>query len=47
MAIRREGFLIRFDVESLFINVPIDETVEIIQNTFFKLKDSSNLKRVF
>jgi len=30
--------LISFDVESLFTNVPIDETKEIIKNTCFKLK---------
>ena len=33
-------------MESLFTNVPIDETVEIIKNTFFNIKDSSNLKKV-
>ena len=44
--LEEKDFLISFDVESLFTNVPIDETVEIIKNTFFKLKDSSNLKKV-
>lgn len=34
--------LISFDVESLFTNVPIDETIEIIKNTFFTLKNNSN-----
>ena len=44
--LEEKDFLISFDTESLFTNVPIDETVEIIKNTFFKLKDSSNLKKV-
>ena len=34
--------LISFDVESLFTNVPIDETIEIIKNSCFKLKSNSN-----
>ena len=33
--------LISFDVESLFTNVPIDETIEIIKESCFKLKNNS------
>jgi hypothetical protein len=38
--------LISFDVESLFTNVPIDETIEIIKNSCFKLKTNSQKIRV-
>ena len=30
-----ENFIISIDVESLFTNVPIDETLEIIKKAFF------------
>ena len=32
-----------FDVDSLFTTVPINETIEIIKDTFFKLKEESDL----
>ena len=38
MNLEKDDHMISFDVESLFTNVPIDETIEIIKNTFFKLK---------
>ena len=34
----KEDYIISIDVESLFTNVPIDETIEIIKNAFFKKK---------
>ena len=37
--------MISFDVESLYTNVPIDETIEIIKNTCFKLKSNHHLIR--
>ena len=35
--------MISFDVESLFTNVPIDETIEFIKNTCFKLKQNHHI----
>ena len=34
-----EYFIISIDVESLFTNVPLDETIQIIRKAFFKKKD--------
>ena len=34
-------FIISIDVESLFTNVPIDETIKIIKDAFFKEKTNS------
>ena len=43
--LKEENFIISIDVESLFTNVPIDETLEIIKKAFFK-KKSEIIKRV-
>ena len=38
MKLEKNDFMISFDVESLFTNVPIDETLGIIKELFFKEK---------
>jgi len=37
--IDKDDFIISIDVESLFTNVPIDETIEIIKKNFFRKKN--------
>ena len=37
--LKKENFIISIDVVSLFTNVPIDETMDIIKKTFFKEKE--------
>ena len=32
-----------FDIDSLFTNVPINETIKTIKDTFFKFKEDSDL----
>ena len=38
LKLNEENFIISIDVESLFTNVPIDETLEIIKQAFFRKK---------
>lgn len=35
-----DGFMVSFDVSNLFTNVPLQETIEIILNHFFRSRDS-------
>ena len=42
--LEKDDFMIYIDVESLFTNVPIDETIEIIKNAFFKKKSQNIIK---
>jgi hypothetical protein len=42
--LEKDDYIISFDVESLFTNVPINETLEIIKNTFFTKKSTKHVK---
>ena len=42
--LEKDDFMISIDVESLFTNVPIDETIEIVKNAFFKKKSQNIIK---
>jgi hypothetical protein len=44
LKLEKDDYIISFDVESLFTNVPIDETVEIIKNTCFRKKTGKHIK---
>ena len=42
--LEKDDYLISFDVASLFTYVPIEETLEITKNAFYKRKTYKHLK---